>query len=257
MLKDNIFYTQESPQMLEAFKKAQSTFKYFWRELWWERRRIVPGLNFAFVKMAFSEEVPSEEPIVEFMWLNNIDFDGITVKGSLDNEPGQLTNVKVGDIIERPLEEINDWMFSITEKSVLSTKAKAYGGFTIQVLRSEMDKKLRKDHDKAWGLDFGEPDNILLAYQQEKHPENLIEHPMSINMKESFKEFLTNNPNEITHKDESGYTMLHREAIAGNKTIVEILLEMGADISAKTDSGYTAYDFAKKLEWEHLIPILR
>jgi uncharacterized protein YegJ (DUF2314 family) len=253
---EQIFYTKESPQMLEAFKKAQSTFKYFWRELYWERRRIVPALNFAFVKMPFMEQDPSGEPIEEFMWVGNIGFDGVTVWGTLDNEPGQLTGVKIGDTVERPLEEISDWMFTITEKTMFSTKNRAYGGFTVHVIRAEMDSKLRKEHDKAWGLDFGNPDSILVAHGQQKNPENLIEHPMSKNMGEKFREFLRQNPSELTHKDDFGYTTLHWEAIAGNKTCAEILLEMGADKTAKTNSGYTAADLAKKLEWDHLIPIL-
>jgi len=255
-VEQNIFYSNESPQMLEAFKGAQKTFKYFWRELYWERRRIVPALNFAFVKMLFEEQSLSGEPIVEFMWVGDISFDGITVRGILDNEPGQLTGVKVGDTVERPLNEISDWLFTIPEKSTFSTKNKAYGGFTIHVLRTEMDNKMRMEHDKAWGLDFGSPNNILLAFDQEKHPENLIEHPMSRNMGEKLREFLGQYPNELSRKDDLGYTMLHWEAIAGNKTCAEIMLEMGADRNAKTNNGHTAADFARMLEWEHMIHIL-
>jgi len=249
MDQDNIFYTKESSEMLNAFTQARSTFKYFWRELWWERRRIIPSLNFACVKAAFCQEDSSGSPIVEFMWLNDINFDGINVKGTLINNPDKLTNIKQGDSVELPLNEINDWLFAIN--------AKAYGGFTIQVMRSEMGKKERKKHDKAWGLDFGDSDNILLAYEQDKHPENLIEHPMSRNMEESLKDFLAQHPDELTKKDELGYTMLHWETIAGNKSCVEVLLQMGANINAMTNNGLTASDFAKKLEWEHLIIILQ
>ena len=248
MKKNDVYFADESPQMLDAYRKAQSTFKYFWREVWWERRRIVPGLNFACVKMKFHQEHSSGSPVVEHMWINDIDFDGIHVKGFLVNQPDVLTNIKEGDFVEIPLCEISDWLFAIEKK--------AYGGFTIQVLRAAMDKKDRKKHDKAWGLKFGEPDRIQVVFEEDKHPENLIEHPMSKNMGESLKEFLTQHPNELTQKDEFGYTMLHREAIAGNKTCVEILLHMGADITAKTNSGHTASDFAKKMEWEHLISIL-
>jgi uncharacterized protein YegJ (DUF2314 family) len=248
MERNDIFYAHESPQMLEAFKKARSTFKYFWRELWWERHRIVPALDLACVKVAFYQDNSSESPTVEFMWVGDIDFDGINVKGTLSNNPDKLINIKQGDTVEIPFHEINDWLFSIAGKT--------YGGFTIQLMRSEMDKKERKQHDKAWGLDFGNPDKILIVYEQDKHPANLIEHPMSGNMKEKLKTFLRQHPDEILKKDESGYTMLHRETIAGNKTCVEILLQMGADINAMTNSGYTASDFARKLDWEHLITIL-
>jgi len=75
-------------------------------------------------------------------------------------------------------------------------------------------------------------------------------------MKESLIDFVKNNPEEVTAQDELGYTFLHREAVAGNLTSVEVLLESGADKNAKTASGKTALDFAKQLNWEHLIPIL-
>jgi ankyrin repeat protein len=84
----------------------------------------------------------------------------------------------------------------------------------------------------------------------------LVEHPMSRNMRDSFVEFLKENPNEMSDKDDLGYTMLHREAIAGNATSIEVLKEFAADVNAKTNDGKTALDFAKALNWEHLIPIL-
>lgn len=47
------------------------------------------------------------------------------------------------------------------------------------------------------GVDFGSPDKILVAYEQDEQLENLIEHSMSINMKENLKKFLSQNPNEL------------------------------------------------------------
>jgi ankyrin repeat protein len=75
-------------------------------------------------------------------------------------------------------------------------------------------------------------------------------------MKESLVDFIKNNPDEVTNQDQLGYTFLHRETIAGNSTSVEILIAAGADINAKTIHGKTALDFAKQLNWEHLIPLL-
>lgn len=249
MEESDIYFSVDSPQMLDAYKKAQSTFKYFWREVWWERRRMIPALEIECVQAKFLQEQASGLPIVEYMWLDDIDFDGISVKGVLINHPDRLTNVKEGDLVEIPLCEISDWLFAIQNKT--------YGGFSIQVLRAQMDKKERIKHDKAWGFDFGDPDKIQVAFEQDKHSEYLVEHPMSRNMGKSLEEFLTNHPEEVTQKDEFGYTMLHREAIAGNRSCIEILLERGADVTARTNSGYTALDFARKLEWEHLIAILQ
>jgi uncharacterized protein YegJ (DUF2314 family) len=240
-----IFFADgESPKMIEAFKKAQQTFKYFWRELSWEYRRIIPGLDVACVKLAFTQEIDNET-IIEHMWINDINFDGEKIYGILVNAPNELTNVNNGDEVAIPVNQISDWLFA--------SQGKTYGGFTIHAMRSEMNEK--EKHDNAWGMDFGDFNDIQVVSEQKEKPENLIEHPMSINMKESLQDFIKKNPNELTSKDGLGYTFLHRETIAGNKTSVEVLLESGADPDAKTKNGKTALDFAKQLNWEHLIPL--
>jgi len=37
----------DDPAMQQAYEAAQQSFKYFWRELSWEQRRIVPGVDMA------------------------------------------------------------------------------------------------------------------------------------------------------------------------------------------------------------------
>lgn len=123
-------------------------------------------------------------------------------------------------------------------------------------MRSEMNIDELNEHDDAWGLNFGDFNNILVVYEQEEHPENLIEHPMSKNMKESLIGFLKQYPDELTQKDEQGYTLLHKETIAGNLSSVEVLLQSGANPNEITNNGNTALDFARILSWEHLIPLL-
>lgn len=263
-----IFTDGTDPKMIEAYKKAQETFKYFWREQSWEYRRIVPGLNLACVKAAFSQEDPETgKDIVEHMWINDIDFDGDHVKGYLINEPNDLTNIQPGDYFEIPLNEISDWLFAITpteKKSKLSklfsssspTLPKAYGGFTIQKMRTDMEESERQEHDDAWQLDFGDFNDIELVHEQKEKPENLVEHPMSRNMKEDFVKFLQQYPNELTNVDDNGLTLLHKETIAGNLSSIEVILEAGADRNLQSNNGKTALDFAKQLKWEHLIPAL-
>ncbi|WP_445456400.1 DUF2314 domain-containing protein [Flavobacterium sp. HNIBRBA15423] len=262
--KEIFFADGNNPKMIEAFKNAQRTFKYFWRELSWEYRRIIPGLNVACVKIAFTQETENKE-IVEHMWINDVQFDGKKVKGILINNPNELTNISNGDFVEIPLNQISDWLFAIAEskpkgglsKLFSSTpKPRVYGGFTIQAMRSEMSNQERKEHDNAWGLNFGDYNEVLLVNEQKENPENLVEHPMSKNMKEKLIEFLKENPNEITNVDEDGMTLLHKETIAGNLTSIEVLLSVGTDKNKKTNQGETALDFAKKMNWEHIIPVL-
>ena len=98
--------------------------------------------------------------------------------------------------------------------------------------------------------------DIQLVFEQKEHPENLIEHPMCKNMAEKAREYFQENPNEILSVDENGTNMLQREEIAGNKTTIDILLELGADKDTKNNKGKTAFDYAKELNWEHIIPVL-
>lgn len=246
--KLTFFSEADNPEMIAAFHKAQETFKYFWRELSWEFRRIVPALDLACVKVAFMENVLYQTaPIVEHMWINDVEFDGYVISGTLANDPNELSNVKNGDFVEVPLNQISDWLFT--------SGGKTYGGFTIQVLRAGMDEEERIGHDQAWGLDFGDYNDVSVVYEQKEHPENLIEHPMSINMKDKLAAFIGEHPAELSKQDQSGYTILHREIVAGNKSSVEVLLQLGADKNIKTGKGNSALDLAKQVGWEEIIPM--
>lgn len=246
---EDIFYAQQDDKMKNAYTQARQNFKYFWRELSWEYRRIVPAHDFAMVKIPFEQIIPEQTaPLVEHMWINNINFNGEFITGELVNTPNELTNVTKGDLISKKINEIDDWMLSI--------QGKTYGGFTIQAMRSDMNEEERKSHDEAWGLDFGDYNEVLLVYKQKENPENLLEHPMSKNMAENMRAFFKENPNEIATKDEHGLTFLHKETIAGNKINVEILLELGADKTNKSKSNKTALEYGKLMNWETITELL-
>ncbi|MDM1367143.1 DUF2314 domain-containing protein [Myroides marinus] len=251
MEKENpIFYAKgDDPILVEAYKKAQDSFKYFWRELTWEYRRIVPGLDMASVKVAFTQEVEGEdESVVEHMWIGDVDFDGDVIYGELLNQPNVLTNIEEGEQIGVTLDQISDWMFI--------SQGKTYGGYTVQAMRSVMTEEERAEHDAAWGLDFGDFNHVNYVFEQDEHPENIIEHPMSKSMKESLEKFLDENPDEVTNKDEAGYTFLHKEVIGGNLTSVEVLLAKGANKNEPNNEGKTPVDYAKQLNWEHILSVL-
>ena len=248
--ENNVIYTEQNAKMKAAYLKAQSTFNYFWREIYWEAKRVVPAHDLALVKIPFQQKIEGkEQPLVEHMWISEIDFDGEFITGILQNAPNKLTNVAEGDTVTRKVSEISDWMLSIDRKT--------YGGYTIQALRSDMTDKARENHDNAWGLNFGDYNNILIVHQQEEKEENLIEHPMSKVMEKPARDFFTENLDVVAAVGENGMTRLHTETIAGNKIAVEILLELGADKNAKTKTGKPAFEFATELNWSHLIPILK
>ena len=263
-----VLYQSDDPDMVKASQQARKTFKYFWRELSWECRRIIPGLDFAAVKVAFHDpDVAPGDPDTEHMWVNGIDCNGREIMGTLNNDPEWLTNVKDGDQICEPMSAISDWIFAV--------RGRAYGGYTVNLIRSRMSSSQQRAHDQAWGMDFGDPDEIEVVYvptepvgflgrlfgkkpviDPEVRKQNMLEHPMCINMGESLQAALQESREMVTDTDEEGWTMLHRDALAGNATVVKILLEHGADPTLKTPEGDTPYDLAKRFGWKHVMELL-
>ena len=242
------FVSSDEDYMQRAFEQARESFKYFWRELYWERRRITPMLDYAMVKICFLDVINGEE-VGEHMWVNDVEFDGETIYGTLVNEPDSVQNVKVGDQISAKFTDMSDWLFAID--------GRAYGGFSVQAMRSRMQKDELAEHDAAWGLDFGDYNDILVVFEQKEHPENLIEHPMSKNMRGQVEQYIKAHPSMVADTDELGFTQLHHEALAGNLTIVNLLLENGANKNARTKSGKTAAEFAKQIGWSEIEKVLK
>ena len=266
--EEHIFFSEHNDEeMLAAKSRAQETFKYFWRELSWERRRIIPGLDLASVKVVFTDQNVAEgEPDVEHMWIDEVDFDGEYITGFLINKPNWLRNISEGDHVKAKISDISDWMFAVS--------GRVYGAFSVNLLRSRMSQSELKSHDQAWGLDFGNPNHIDLVYvprrkgmlakllnlkgqiDPEEEQRALIEHPMSLNMGQSLIDELSKSDELIHSVDDNGWTTLHSEALAGNLTSVVILLEHGADKTLRTKSGKTALDLARSLNWDHVVDVL-
>lgn len=268
-LEENIvLFKDDDPEMVAASQQARKTFKYFWREMSWEQRRIIPGVEFAAVKMAFSDpNTGPEEPEVEHMWVSDVECNGREIMGTLMNEPEWLTNVKDGDAICEPMSSLSDWIFV--------SLGRVYGGFTVNLIRSRMPASERRAHDEAWGMEFGDPEEIEVVYvptepvgwlgrllgkkpviDPEVRKQHMLEHPMCINMGDSLKEALQESKEMLYETDDEGWTMLHRDALAGNATVVKILLEQGADPTLKTPEGDTPYSLAKRFGWKHVMKLL-
>ena len=262
----------DDPEMEKAAQKARQTFRFFWREMSWERRRIIPGLDLAAVKGSFSDppELKSDDPDAlecEHMWLVDVDFDGREVTGTLINQPHSIRSVNEGDQVTIAGKQICDWMYVIDDQ--------VYGGFTVDVLRSRMNKAERKHHDRAWGFDFGDVGVIFLVppqYVGDEPPkkgflgfgatkpqrQDIVkiaesEHPMSVNMRESLEESLKENPDLISQADDHGYTFLHQLALAGSFDGVDVCLNNGFDPMQAATNGMTAHDLARSLGWKKVM----
>lgn len=258
MSESKVFmFDNSDPEMQRAYQQARQTFRYFWRELAWERRRIVPGLDLACVKAPFSDgqrAQATDDPEVEHMWLDEIDFDGRFVSGVLLNAPNWLKTIKQGDSARVPLDEINDWMYAI--------EGEVYGAYTVNLMRSRMGKRELKEHDAAWGLNFGDARTIRLVPQKKKgwfgirgNAEN-EEHPMSENMAPSLIQQLRQDPSMVHSTDDRGWTFLHQLSLAGSLAAVKILLDHGADVNARAKDGTTPLQLARALGWDKVIALL-
>jgi uncharacterized protein YegJ (DUF2314 family) len=250
------------PEMHRAHENARANFRYFWRELHWERRRIVPGLDLASVKAPFTdgpEAADSGNPQAEHMWLSDVEFDGREVSGTLLNSPNWLQSVKEGDAVRLPLGEISDWMYSIG--------GEVFGAYTVNLLRSRMGRAERAQHDEAWGLDFGDPGHIRVAPEPNqgggflknwfgKKQTDLSEHPASVNIAPSMQQQLAQDPSLVHSRDDNGWTILHHEALAGSGPTVKVLLAAGADPQAVTNDGRTPLQLARSLGWENVAALL-
>lgn len=247
----HVFYAPDSdPAMQRAKQQARDTFRYFWRELAWEQRRIVPALDLAAVKVAFRDDAakgsdgaaPTEE-----MWLGDITFDGKHIRGTLLNTPNELRSIAAGDRVDVALGEISDWMYA--------ADGEVYGAFTVQLLRLGMKRAEREAHDEAWGLAFGDPKQPRLL--PSNYPRPPAEHPMAMNMGKSLTELVQKSPAQALAHDETGFTLLHHLALAGSPSGVRILLAHGADPKALTRHGMTAQALAESLGWTEVAEILR
>ena len=262
-------HKDDDPAIEAAASKARATFRYFWRELSWEYRRIIPGLDLAAFKVAFTDD---EDTPAEVMWVNEVDFNGYSLSGRLLNQPNWLKSINEGDPVKVPVKAITDWLYAMD--------GVAYGGFSVNAIREKMDKRECKQHDNAWGLDFGSPDKVHLVpaswYQETAvkkkgffgfgksvEPEPLKddvlqkhEHPMAANMASSLKEFAANNPQAISDIGDNGLNMLHQLTLGGSTIGIRALLECGVDVNSRSKKGHTALDFAKSLGWKRAYTFL-
>ena len=226
-------------EILQASKEAQNTFKYFWYQVALDFNRIVPALQLACVKALFFEDSSEPNSQIEHMWVDRINFDGVSITGVLINSPHYLTSVKEGDEVAFSLDRLDDWLCMLCEE--------IYGGYTIQVIRSRMDDRERQQYDEAWSLPFPQPD-IVLVPECDRVFETKIAHMLAEHIKQE--------PKTTKIIADDGRSLLHLESLYGKTECVKVLLEHGVSPMAECDRGWTPLDYARVLEWSDIVALL-
>ncbi|MHB8902431.1 MAG: YegJ family protein [Thermoguttaceae bacterium] len=76
----------------------------------------------------------TENGETEHFWLTDVTFDGTKFTGTINNEPGMVTNVKMGQKWTLGKTEISDWMYM--------RDGKMYGNYTLRPLLPTMPPKV-------------------------------------------------------------------------------------------------------------------
>lgn len=153
----------------------------------------------------------------------------------------------------------------------MTANGRAYGGFTVNLMRSRMNPRERGEHDQAWGLDFGDPADVQIEISQESKPkagflaglfgkasrpqavaEGFRDHPMCVNMIPKIAAQLQADPSIAETISDNGWSLLHQEALSGNLGVVKLLLSHGADCTVRTRNAYSAAELAQKIGWPEI-----
>jgi uncharacterized protein YegJ (DUF2314 family) len=114
----------EDRDMQEAMASARKSLDQFWAAF---EAKQSSDEGFA-LKVAITDGSK-----VEHFWVNRLQRRGAVTSGIVNNDPNDVTTVKLGQRIDFPVEQISDWMFLRDGKIV--------GNATLRVLLKYMPKE--------------------------------------------------------------------------------------------------------------------
>ncbi|HEV8246645.1 MAG TPA: DUF2314 domain-containing protein [Polyangiaceae bacterium] len=134
---DVITVSSEDAAVNAAIEKARSTLSSFQKAL---ESTPADAEGFA-VKVGFRHSVGDGQ---EHIWLLEPSFSDGMVAGVVNNEPVNVTTLKLGQHVSVPVGEISDWMF--VQGGVL------HGGYTIRALLEKESPEERARCLAEWGF---------------------------------------------------------------------------------------------------------
>ena len=129
----NMYTVNDDDQQLEhAVRRSRRTVGQFITAL----RNPPPNSRDFQVKKLFV----TKDGTAEHLWLADVKFTGNRFVGVVDNRPGKITGLKVGDKASVNPDEITDWSYVENGKLV--------GGYTIRVLYAELSNEEKQQFEK-------------------------------------------------------------------------------------------------------------
>ena len=139
---------KDDPEMIAAIEKARVTFPEFLTEADADRRRAIPILEDVLIKMYAAN--PDFPDAGEHLWVRYIGPDPRCegrFRGLMLSTPLKVTAiVSKGDTVNLSIKSLSDWLYV--------SDGKAYGAFTVRVLRSRMSPEELRDHDAGYPFSF-------------------------------------------------------------------------------------------------------
>jgi uncharacterized protein YegJ (DUF2314 family) len=114
---DMIRVSEKDPEMEKAIATAPQTVQQFITAL----KSPKPSQTGFSIKKGFVDR-----GMTEHMWLTDVTFDGTNFHGTLNNDPVDVKNVKMGQAVVVLPKDISDWMYLDDSKLI--------GGYTVRVL---------------------------------------------------------------------------------------------------------------------------
>lgn len=128
-MADTVPFGSHNADMRAAVEKAQQQLPEFRRALEEDFRRMIPVISRALVKARFRTR---KAKATEHLWLEEIEFSGDNIVGTVANEPDDVPDVKLGTSVTIAPADVSDWIYWIGEQT--------FGGFTVDLVsRHETD----------------------------------------------------------------------------------------------------------------------
>lgn len=129
---DVIYVENEDNEMNQAIENAQKTFKT-------DFHSALISKNPDFSNFTIKQRFDTSDGGGEHIWIGDIVFDNGKYRGTVQNEPVNPLNVKIGDEIVVNVDNLSDWMYY--DKNIVK------GAYTVKVLRETMSDEEKKEMD--------------------------------------------------------------------------------------------------------------